>query len=167
MSLRGAGEQGRAHQAPRTICRCCFCIPGSCCSHAREENMVTIPLTPHGPGRPSPFAATKNDHRLSLKHSQAPAPPKQASEYSEDVGLYKARLGFVVSSYKWGWWDTQCPTAATPPATRLSFPSSLQLPKLEKRERKINQQDTKINTLFSARMLQPVPPDVPWWLHNS
>jgi len=53
------------------------------------------------------------------------------------------------------------------PPCWAGFPASPQPPELEKREGKINQRHAKTNTLFSTCILQPIPLDVPRWLHNS
>lgn len=54
--------------------------PGHCPSHPSRSS--------------SPSRSTKNDSPHSLKYSQAPAPPKQASECPEHVDIYERAPGF-------------------------------------------------------------------------
>ena len=121
--------------------------PGSCFGAGRAthggaaltasywESGARDPLQPSGRGlcflcgctavpcvspRAARGAVTKNHYPLSQKYSQASAPAKEASEHSDDAGLFKAALNFVVSSCKGGkpkgalgYGGTgHCPTAA-------------------------------------------------------
>lgn len=106
VTLPEADKPGQT-PAPQTGCQWLSCIPGPRCCHTQEDPEARS----HHPAHPTTVQDTLPEHScchpklltpLSLKYSQPPAPPKQASECSEDVGRYKAALGFVVSSYKCG-----------------------------------------------------------------
>lgn len=144
VSLPEAGKPGQTPSSPNRLQITLLHPQAVLLSHTRRPSSPQSPShsppLPHQSRTPftSIFAVTKNDYPpSSFKYSQTPAPPKQASEYSEDVDGYKAALSFVVSSCKWrnqrdclaggGGGDTHA-AASQPPGLvslpRCSCPSS-------------------------------------------
>lgn len=113
------------------------CIPWLRCSYTHKEPPVTSLLTPPPSKSPfmSIFAVTNHDKPLSLNHSQPPAPPNQASEYSEDA--LSAQLGgFILQGVKpKGTLGSNGDMIRLAAASWTVFPPLLQLLELEMQER--------------------------------
>lgn len=107
VSLPEAGKPGQTPSSPNRLQIALRHPEAALLSHTRRPSSPQSPShsppCPASPGHPSraSLLSPKTITPPSFKYSQTPAPPKQASEYSEDVHRYKAALSFVVSSFKW------------------------------------------------------------------
>lgn len=106
----------------------------TCDGAHRGKFLVTVPLTTPWSMSPfwSTFAVTKNNSTPSLKHSQAPAPPKQASECSEHAGVYERAPSFEEKPRGTDGCREGTLSLCSPSPAWAVFPSSLQLLELEK-----------------------------------